>query len=180
MDQPLEALLQSKALKEEGNMFFRKIYSIPIWQNFVVIWLWNSFYLMLKLGFQLAKALINMGLREEARQDLLVVIRFDPKNEEIRKELKRVEEFSYRMIERGNKAEVFDKNSISYMVVHVVPHNLPNPNEHEMCVNEQGSLTTNEFQFSAQRQDKHKKGKQHRRKNTWRRQKGKMCKTLRN
>jgi len=35
---------------------------------------------------------MNMGLREEARQDLLVAVQFDPNNEGIRKELSRVEE----------------------------------------------------------------------------------------
>ena len=44
-----------------------------------------------KALFGRATSLLNLGLKEEARKDLLVVIRFDPNNEEVRKELDRVE-----------------------------------------------------------------------------------------
>ncbi|KAJ8435849.1 hypothetical protein Cgig2_029604 [Carnegiea gigantea] len=40
----------------------------------------------------IAKALVNIGLKEDARQDLLVALRFDLNNEEIKQELQRVEE----------------------------------------------------------------------------------------
>jgi len=42
--------------------------------------------------FWQAQALLNMGLIEEARQNLLATICFDPNNEELKKELARIEE----------------------------------------------------------------------------------------
>ena len=43
-----------------------------------------------KARFRRAQALLNIGLMEDARQKLHVVVRFDPNNEEIRKELIRM------------------------------------------------------------------------------------------
>ncbi|KAJ8425985.1 hypothetical protein Cgig2_009492 [Carnegiea gigantea] len=63
------------------------------------------------------QALLNMGLRGEARQDLLVAVRFDPNNEEIRKELSRVEEIknarfgcdkSYKSVSQARGRNTFD------------------------------------------------------------------------
>ncbi|KAJ8450396.1 hypothetical protein Cgig2_004853 [Carnegiea gigantea] len=53
--------------------------------------------------FRRAEALVNMGLKEDAYQDLLVALRFDPNNEEIKQELRRVQE----MCNASNKKELF-------------------------------------------------------------------------
>ena len=58
-----------------------------------------------KARFRRAKALVNMGLKEDAHQDLLVALRFDPNNDEIKQELRRVEE----MCNVSNKTELIKK-----------------------------------------------------------------------
>ncbi|KAJ8437240.1 hypothetical protein Cgig2_012509 [Carnegiea gigantea] len=47
----------------------------------------------IKAHFRRAQALVNMGLVEAARQDLLVAFRFEPSNGEVQKELRRIEKF---------------------------------------------------------------------------------------
>ena len=137
MDNPPEALLRSKVLKEEGNKLFRSkacwlavnMYDKSLQYLYVLVLEneddanaieelgisinWTSCLLAenelfwakrhcdlviqidlfnIKARFRRAKTLINMGLRQETCQYLLVRIRFDPKNEEIRKQLSKVEE----------------------------------------------------------------------------------------
>ena len=45
-----------------------------------------------KAQFQRPRALLNMGLIEEARRDFLGAIRFDPNNKDLKKELAKIEE----------------------------------------------------------------------------------------
>ena len=80
----------------------------------------RQYDLVMKLGlfnvrgwFKRAQTLLKMGLKEGARQDLLVVIGFGPNNDELRKELSKTEELcnTSREKEPLKKIEVWRSNS---------------------------------------------------------------------
>ncbi|KAJ8425085.1 hypothetical protein Cgig2_034021 [Carnegiea gigantea] len=67
-----------------------------------------------KAGFRRAQALVNLGLKAEAREDLLVALIFDLTNEEVKQELRRIEEMCTVSNERDlvKDAKVNGNNSI--------------------------------------------------------------------
>ncbi|KAJ8433631.1 hypothetical protein Cgig2_026811 [Carnegiea gigantea] len=67
-----------------------------------------------KARFRRAQALVNLGLKAEALQDLLVALSFDPNNEEIKQELRRIEEMCNVSNEKDlvKEVEVNGNNSV--------------------------------------------------------------------
>ncbi|KAJ8426008.1 hypothetical protein Cgig2_026120 [Carnegiea gigantea] len=60
-----------------------------------------------KSRFSRAQAFLNIGIKVDARSDLLIAIRFDPNNEELRKELRKVAEMNQK---KEDKA-IYDNSS---------------------------------------------------------------------
>ncbi|KAJ8437967.1 LOW QUALITY PROTEIN: hypothetical protein Cgig2_033700 [Carnegiea gigantea] len=57
----------------------------------------------IKARFRRAQTLLHMGLKEETRQDILEAIRFDPCNEELNRELSRIESLCYQSREKDHQ-----------------------------------------------------------------------------
>ena len=95
---------------------------------------------------------------DNSNNDMSLDVEYHPLRRHTRGSLTsiRLSLFNYRMVERGSKIESYDNHSMAHMIVGAIRCNMPRAKEHDMCVDEQGSLTTNDIQFSTQHQDEHK------------------------